>query len=338
MNKISLVACLLIMASCNNNNTTSSDNMTKKYSRIGYIEQIDPSLVALTDTSTPIEIIAEGHKWTEGPLWLDAEKALLFSDIPPNKIFKWTEEKGEELYLTPSGYTDTIPRGGEPGSNGLLLNKDNKLVMCQHGDRRMAWMDAPLNAPAPKFVTIADKYQGKKLNSPNDAVFRSNGDLFFTDPPYGLAHDSLKELPFQGVYKVSGGQITLLTDTLTRPNGIAFLNNEKTLIVANSDPDKAIWYLYDLGPNDVLTNPRILLDATPESKAGAKGLPDGLKVDKKGNIYATGPGGVYIFNAAGKIIGKFRIPEPCSNIALADNDQTIYITANMYVLRVKLKP
>ncbi len=338
MNKFGLLAGIVILVACNNNNPSSADNMTKKYQTIGTIEQTDPSFASLTAVSTPVEIIAEGHKWTEGPLWLESDKTLLFSDIPPNKIFKWTEEKGEELYLTPSGYTDTIPRGGEPGSNGLLLNKDNKLVMCQHGDRRMAWMDAPLNAPAPRFVTIADKYQGKKLNSPNDAVFRSNGDLFFTDPPYGLAHDSLKELTFQGVYKVAGGQVTLLTDTLTRPNGIAFLNNEKTLIVANSDPDKAIWYLFDLGENDVLTNPRILHDATPESKAGAKGLPDGLKVDKKGNIFATGPGGVYIFNAAGKIIGKFRIPEPCSNIALADNDQTVYITANMYVLRVKLKP
>lgn len=338
MNKLFWMAGVVFLAACNNNNPSSADTMTKKYQTIGTIEQLDPSLASLTAANTPIEIIAEGHKWTEGPLWLESEKALLFSDIPPNKIFKWTEEKGEELYLTPSGYTDSIPRGGEPGSNGLLLNKDNKLVMCQHGDRRMALMDAPLNAPAPRFITLADKYQGKKLNSPNDAVFRSNGDLFFTDPPYGLAHDSLKELSFQGVYKVAGGQVTLLTDTLTRPNGIAFLNNEKTLIVANSDPDKAIWYLYDLGPNDALINPRILHDATPESKAGAKGLPDGLKVDKKGNIYATGPGGVYIFNAAGKIIGKFRIPEPCSNIALADNDQTVYITANMYVLRVKLKP
>ena len=262
---------------------------------------------------------------------------LLYSDIPPNKIFKWTEAKGKELYLTPSGYTGTVARGGEPGSNGLILNKEGKLVLCQHGDRRMALMDAELKAPAPKFISLADNYMGKKLNSPNDAVYRSNGDLFFTDPPYGLANDSLKEIPFQGVYKATSGQVSLLTDSLTRPNGIAFMNNEKTLIVANSDPDKAYWYLFDIAANDSLMNKRIMYDATAMSKSGEKGLPDGLKVDKQGNIFATGPGGVFIFNASGKLIGKCKIPEACSNVALADDDKTLYITADMYVLRVKMR-
>lgn len=319
------------MASCNDSKTNSGRKS------IGTIERIDPSINALVDADATIEIIAEGHDWTEGPLWVESEKMLLYSDIPPNKIFKWTEAKGSELYLTPSGYTGSIPRGGEPGSNGLILNKEGKLVMCQHGDRRMALMDADLKMPAANFITLADNYQGKKLNSPNDAVFRSNGDLFFTDPPYGLANDSLKELPFQGVYKVSNGVTTLLTDSITRPNGIAFTNNEKTLIVANSDPEKPYWYLFDFGPNDSLINNRILFDASAAQKAGEKGLPDGLKVDKQGNIFATGPGGVWVFNAAGKNIGKFKIPEACSNIALADDDKTMFITADMYVLRVRLR-
>lgn len=330
MNKTATALILLLMTACNNVKVSTSKT-------IGSIERMDASMDALISSDASIEIIAEGHEWTEGPLWVESEKMLLYSDIPPNKIFKWTEAKGSELYLSPSGYTGTIPRGGEPGSNGLILNKEGKLVLCQHGDRRMAVMDADLKTPAPNFITLADNYQGKKLNSPNDAVFRSNGDLFFTDPPYGLANDSLKEIPFQGVYKVSNGQVVLLTDSITRPNGIAFANNEKTLIVANSDPDKAFWYLFDIAANDSLVNGRLLHDATPLSKSGVKGLPDGLKVDKQGNVFASGPGGVYIFNAAGKQIGKLNIPEACSNIALADDDKTLFVTADMYVLRVKMR-
>lgn len=338
MNKILFITLVLFSFACNE--STNSDQSKKEVSprkTLGTIESLDPSLATLINKDAAVEIIAEGHKWTEGPLWIESEKMLLFSDIPPNKIFKWTEEKGEELYLTPSGYTGSVPRGGEPGSNGLLLNKEGKLVLCQHGDRRMALMDAPLNAPAPKFITLADNYQGKKFCSPNDAVFRSNGDLFFTDPPYGMVADTVRELNFQGVYKLSGGKVSLLVDSITKPNGIAFWNNEKTLIVACSDPDKAVWYLYDIGANDSLVNQRLLLDATPLSKSKLPGLPDGLKVDKSGNIFATGPGGVFIFNASGKQIGKINIPEPTSNIALADDDKTMYITANMYVLRVKMR-
>jgi len=212
-------------------------------------------------------------------------------------------------------------------------------VLCQHGDRRMALMDADLNAPAAKFITLTDNYKGKKLNSPNDAIFRSNGDLLFTDPPYGLEgndKDPAKELAFQGVFKLSNGELTLLTDSLTRPNGLAFMKNETRLIVANSDPDKAIWYLFDVSPGGLLVNQRVFYDATSETQ-GKKGLPDGLKVDKKDNLYATGPGGVYIFNAAGKQIGKIEVPEACSNIAFGDDERTLFVTADMYVLRVKMR-
>ncbi len=332
------IACSLLLACHNEPKTTTVENASKERKRIGSIEMLDPSLLSVIDTSAAIEIVAEGFDWSEGPLWVESQKMLLFSDIPPNKIYKWTEEKGAELYLTPSGYTGSVPRGGEPGSNGLILNAEGRLVLCQHGDRRMAMMDADLTAPAPRFITLSDNYEGKRLNSPNDAVYRSNGDLFFTDPPYGLlknVDDSSKEIPFQGVYRVSNGKTYLLTDSLTRPNGILFLNNEKELLVANSDPDKAMWYHFDITPAGTLLNPRIFFDATEMAKT-KQGLPDGMKVTKSGILFATGPGGVFIFSASGKHIGHLNIPEACSNIALADDDKTLFITADMYLLRVKL--
>lgn len=315
-------------------------DISRPNNHLGKIEVINPALSDILDTNATIEIIAEGHEWTEGPVWIESEKKLLYSDIPQNRIYEWTEAKGAAVYLKKSGYTGSMSRGGESGSNGLLLDNQGRLVLCQHGDRRIAVMDAAVSSPKARFITLADKYNGMRFNSPNDACFRSNGDLFFTDPPYGLegyVDDPAKEIPFQGVYKVSDGKVQLLTDSITRPNGIALLNNEKTLLVANSDPDKAKWYLYDLGNADSLMNPRLLFDASSYVTPVSKGLPDGLKVDVEGNIFATGPGGVYIFNAAGKLLGRLLIPEACSNIALAEEGKVLFITADMYVLRVQLR-
>lgn len=322
-------ATLLLLWCCN----------TPASKEIGSIERTDAALDALVDKDAHVEILAQGYDWTEGPVWVEKENMLLYSDIPPNKIYKWTEAKGAELYLTPSGYTDSVKRGGEVGSNGLAIDPNGSLILCQHGDRRIAMMDAPLNAPAPKFTSVADRYNGKRFNSPNDLAIRSNGDIFFTDPPYGLEKgmdDPLKETPYQGVYKESNGTVTLLIDSITRPNGIALANNEKQLIVANSDGDKAYWYVYDIGPGDSLLNGRIWYDVTAAGK-NAKGSPDGFKIDRQGNVFATGPGGIWIFNKDAKLLGKIKIPEACSNVALADNDKTLFITADMYLLRVKLR-
>src|SRR5690606_24857856 len=203
-----------------------------------------------------------------------------------------------------------------------------------------AKMAAPLDAPKAEFVTLADNYRGKKFNSPNDAVFKSNGDLYFTDPPYGLEkniNDPLKESPYQGVYKVSGtGEVTLLLDSLTRPNGIALLPNEKTIIIANSDPGKPYWYAYDLDTEGIPVSGRIFYDATAASKT-APGMPDGLKVDRKGNVFATGPGGVWIFSRQGKALGRIKINQLASNCALANQDKTLFITADNYLLKLDLK-
>ena len=314
------------------NNATSTDS-------IGSIERIDPAFDAIVKADAQIEILADGFEWSEGPLWIEDQKALLFSDVPMNIVYKWTEEKGKETYLTPSGRTGSLPYGDEPGSNGLILSNDGKLVLCQHGDRRVAIMDAPLTAPEPKFISIVDNYQGKKFNSPNDAVFNSKGELFLTDPPYGLpkkAEDSTKELPFQGVYKVANGVVKIITDTITRPNGIDLFPGEKTLLVANSDPDKAKWYAFDLLENDSVANARIFYDASEIAKT-EKGLPDGLKIDKQGNVFASGPGGVWVFNSDGKLLGKIKISELTSNCALSPDEKTLYLTADRYVLRVKLR-
>ncbi len=312
----------------------------KENKTIGSIERIDPALDAIIQNDPKVEVIADGFEWSEGPVWIKEQNMLLFSDVPTNTIYKWTAEKGKEVYLTPSGYTGTETHySNEPGSNGLTLNSEGKLVLCQHGDRRVVLMDAPLTAPEAKFTTLVDNYQGKKLNSPNDAVFRSNGDLFLTDPPYGLPkqeNDPSREIPFQGVFKVSNGVASLITDSLTRPNGIAFFPGEKTLLVANSDPGKATWYAFDLLENDSVANARVFYDATENTKT-EKGLPDGMRIDKQGNVFASGPGGIWIFNKEGKVLGKIKISEATSNCVLADDDKTLYATCDMYVVRIKLR-
>ncbi|TMI82045.1 MAG: SMP-30/gluconolactonase/LRE family protein, partial [Bacteroidetes bacterium] len=208
---------------CCNNTVSKSNAAGATYKTIGTIERIDPGLDSIIDSGAKAEVIAEGFDWSEGPVWIESQKMLLFSDVPQNIVYKWTEEKGKEVYLTPSGYTDSMKRGGEMGSNGLLLDPSGNLVLCQHGNRQVARMDAGLRDPRPKFISIANNYQGKKFNSPNDAVYNSDGELFFTDPPYGLEkqlQDPKKEISFQGVYKVEkDGKIILLIDSLTRPNG-----------------------------------------------------------------------------------------------------------------------
>ncbi|MEJ7644398.1 MAG: SMP-30/gluconolactonase/LRE family protein [Chryseolinea sp.] len=313
----------------------------KVNSSIGSIERVDPALGDLIDPGAAIEIIADGFEWSEGPLWIPAEKMLLFSDVPKNIVYKWTEANGKEVYLKPSGYTGTnSPYSGEEGSNGLTLNEDGKLVLCQHGDRRVSLMNASLNAPASNFTALVDNFQNKKLNSPNDAVFNKNGVLFFTDPPYGLpgqAEDTVeRELPFHGIFKVANEKISLLCDSISRPNGIALFPGQRKLIVANSDPQKPIWYTFELSEKDSITSASIFYDAT-ESARTDKGLPDGLKVDAEGNVFASGPGGIWIFDQRAKLLGKIRINELVSNCEFSEDGKTLYITADKYVLRVKLR-
>jgi gluconolactonase len=304
------------------------------------IEEMDPALNKIIDKDVKVEIIAKDIQWAEGPVWVESKQMLLFSDVQKNIIYKWTAEKGKELYLTPAGYTGTKPRGGDVGSNGLAVNKKGQLIICQDGDRKMAIMDAPLDKPQPKFITWVDNYMGKKFDSPNDLAFRNNGDLYFTDPPYGLeknVNDPAKEAPYQGVYRITpNGKITLITDTLTRPNGIAFFPDGKTIIIANSDNAKPYWYAYELDKNGMFTNGRIFYNAMEATKTG-RGMPDGLKIGKKGYVFAAGPGGLWIFDQTGKVLGKLKSNVLISNCTLSGDEKTIYITADMYILKVGLK-
>jgi len=303
---------------------------------LGTIERKDAAFDKLIPKDAVIEILAEGFDWSEGPVWVK-EKAgghLLFSDIPKNMIWKWSAKDGLKEFLKPSGYTGKEKFAGkEPGSNGLTLNKAGQLIICQHGDRRVSRLDGD------KFVTLADKYNGKRLNSPNDLAYKSNGDLYFTDPPYGLPgqmQDKNKELDFQGVYRLDAkGKLTLLTKEMTRPNGIAFSPDEKTLYVANSDPDKAYWKAFPVKADGTLGDGKVLFDTTEWVKAKKPGLPDGMKVDAAGNLFATGPGGVVVLSKDGKHLGTLATGVPTANCGWGDDGRTLYITADKRLVRVK---
>ncbi len=307
----------------------------KETPTLGTIERLDPRLDQIVPRDARVERIAEGFDWSEGPVWDRRGGFLLFSDVPRNTVFKWQQGKGVSVFLKPSGYTGTTPRGGEPGSNGLLMDAQGRLTLCQHGDRRVARLDA-----GGTVATLADRYDGKRFNSPNDGVFKSNGDLYFTDPPYGLIGlnaDPAKELDFNGVYRLSAGdgKVTLLTRELTFPNGIAFSPDEKTLYVANSDPKKAIWTAFPVRDDGTLGAGRVFGDVT-SSVRSKPGLPDGMKVDQAGNLFATGPGGVLIFAPDGTHLGTLATGQKTANCGWGEDGTVLYITADMYLGRIKL--
>lgn len=300
----------------------------------GTIERLDPGLDRLIAPGANIEKLAQGFDWSEGPVWLKRERCLVFSDVPKNVVYRWKAGHGISVFLQPSGYTGPMQRGGEPGSNGLTVDSQGRLVLCQHGDRCVGRLDKD-----GRITPLADRYQGRRFNSPNDLVFHSNGDLYFTDPPYGLEKgndDPKKELPFNGVYRFKpSGELTLLIQDLTFPNGIAFSPDERTLYVAVSDPKRAVVMAYAVQSDGTATGGRVLFDATSMVGATRKGLPDGLKVDRNGNIFTTGPGGVLILSPEGKHLGTINTGEATANCAWGDDGSVLYITADMFLCRVK---
>ena len=301
---------------------------------IGKIERLDPAFDKLVPANARIEVLADGFEWSEGPVWIKDDGHLLFSDIPRNQIVKWKKGEGISIFKEHSGYTGKQPfTGSEPGSNGLMLDDQGRLVMCCHGDRQVKRIEKDGS-----LTVLASKYKGKRLNSPNDLVYHDNGDLYFTDPPYGLPkryEDPARELDWCGVYRLSkDGKLTLLTKEMTRPNGIAFSPDQKTLYVAQSDPKAAIWKAFRVKKNGTLGKSRVLYDATKWVDK-RPGLPDGMAVDTQGHIWATGPGGVYVFSPKGKLLGILATGERTANCAFGDDGKTLYITADMYLCRVR---
>ena len=304
---------------------------------IGRIEILDPALKQKLADDAAVEVLAGGFTWTEGPVWVNDEGPgyLLFSDIPRNSIFRWSAGAGIELFMNPSGYTGVTYYGLEPGSNGLALDPQGRLCACEHGDRRVSVLTRGGGKQ-----TLVDSYEGRRLNSPNDLTFDSMGNLYFTDPPYGLpdrAEDARRELDFCGVYRLSpSGELRLLTKQLARPNGIGLSPDQKTLYVAQSDPERPIWMSFPLNEDGSVGEGKVLYDAT-EAMKEFPGLPDGMTIAKDGTLFASGPGGIYVIAPDGQLLGRLITGGRTSNCTFDATGKTLYITADSYLCRVRMK-
>lgn len=316
-----------------------SSVMNAQYKTIGKIHVYDESVTTLIDPSTPIEIVAEGYTWSEGPVWVKKGNYLLFSDVPENKIYQWTADKGAVVYLTPSGYSGKEYYSYEPGANGLIINQKGNLVSAEHGNRRIAEM--PLGKPELK-KSLTGLWEGKKLNSPNDVIQAKNGDYYFTDPPYGLPgrgkEELAKELAYQGVYRISKkGELSLQYDKMARPNGLAMNMDESVLYVGSSEPKESHILAFPVDKKGNLGEPSVFFDAAELAKQGIRGGYDGMKLDSKGNIWTTGPGGILIISPAGKLLGRIETGNPNSNVNFGEDGSSLFITSKMNLLRVKTK-
>jgi gluconolactonase len=299
------------------------------------IVSLDPRYDQLVPQGARLEKIADRHGWTEGPVWVRDGAYLLFSDVVKNAIYRWREGEGERVFLPSSGYTGAAPFAGtEPGSNGLAIDPEGRLVVARHGDRAIARLE-----PGGGSTLLVQRYRGRRINSPNDLVFRANGDLYFTDPPFGLPRsyeDSGKALGFQGVYRLRrNGTLTLLTSELSAPNGIAFSPDERTLYVSNADARRLVWLAFAVRPDGTLGRSRVFFDGT-SAFAGRRGTADGLKVDAAGNLFAVGPGGVYTFAADGTLLGWIDFGGNVGNVAWGEDGSTLFIAANAAIYRVRL--
>jgi len=311
------------------------------------VDRADPAIDGIIPRGAMLEKISTGYKWIEGPVW--AHGSLYFAEIASNSIRKWTPGAGASIFLQPSGYLGNAPYGGpEPGSNGMTLDARGRLTVAGHAQRDVFRLES--FAPDAQTTILADSYHGKRLNSPNDLVYRSDGSVYFTDPPYGLPtqgdNDPEKQLKVNGVYRIPHAleqrpgtqprrdELELVISDLTRPNGIAFSPDEKYLYVDNSEP-KRLWMRYRVLPDGTLTDAKVLYDATNDPRPGN---PDGMKVDVEGNIYSAGPGGVWIISQEGKPLGVIRMPERTANLTWAGPDRrTLYIVASTSIYRVRLK-
>jgi gluconolactonase len=333
-------ASLQLTAGCH---SPAGAGTNPKDSLAGKVELYDTSAAAFIDSNAVVEVIGHHYKWSEGPVWVPAKDFLLFSAVRENTIYRWNGKDTPVAYLTPSGYTDTAFRDGENGSNGLTLDREGRLLLCQSGNRQVVRMDAPLDSPKPVFTVLASNYQGRKFNSPNDLVVDHKDNIYFTDPIYGLPkheNDPTRELAFEGVYKIApDGKLTLLIDSISRPNGIALSLDEKTLYVGSSDDHHTHWDAFQVDSSGHIQNGRMLLDGAPlKARANVNQGADGFKIDASGNLFAAGPDGINIISPAGKLLGLIRIyHRPASNCAFNTTKDMLYITASDELLRVRIK-
>lgn len=305
-----------------------------RFETIGRVERLDPALDDLIAPGAAIELLDVGFAWPEGPVWVARENCLLFSDIPRNAIFRWAERDGASIWMQPSGYTGVSYYGKEPGSNALTLDGQGRLLACEHGDRRVSRLE-----PQGGKVTVVDSYQGKRLNSPNDLVLRSNGDLYFTDPAYGLHRryeDPRRELDFCGIYLVRAGtrEAVLVASELKYPNGVAFGPGEDCLFATQSSRSAAWVIRYPVRSDGTLAEGQILRDLT-EYTAGLPGAPDGIKLDRAGNIFTTGPGGVWVLEPGGRPLGRIETGRRVANLCWGDDGSTLYLCSDDYLCRIR---
>jgi gluconolactonase len=299
----------------------------------GEVVRVDPALDAIVPANAKIEKLADGFLFTEGPIWVREGGYLLFSDPNANRIYRWAPDGQVSVYRTKSGFTGMdIGEYGQPGSNGLTLDKEGRLTICEHGNRRVTRLEK--NGV---LTVLADRYEGKRLNSPNDLVYRADGALYFTDPPFGLPKfydDPRKELPFSGVFCLINGQLKLVSQELKGPNGLAFSPDEKYLYVGNWEDTRKIVMRWEVNPDGALANGKVFYDMT--ATPGQDAL-DGIKVDRQGNLYVSGPGGVWILSPDGKHLGTIKGPEHPHNMAWGGEDgKTLYLAAQTGIYRIRL--
>ena len=307
-----------------------------RFEPIGRIDRFDASLDSLIGVDAVVELLDVGFAWPEGPVWVARGGFLLFSDIPRNVIYRWSEAEGASIWMQPSGYTGIAYYGKEPGSNGLTLDDEGRLWACEHGDRRVSRLE-----PRGGKVTVVDSYRGKRLNSPNDLVLNSAGDLYFTDPAYGLHRryeDPRRELPFCGVYLVRAGtrEAVLVNDELENPNGVAFTPDQEQLYVTQSNPGRAVIMRYPVLADGTLGSGELVRDLTDRTSDGP-GLPDGIKVDRDGNIFTTGPGGVWVMRPDGSALGRIVTGRKVANLCWGDDGSALYLCSSDYLCRIRTR-
>jgi gluconolactonase len=299
------------------------------------VRRLSPALDRILAADAPVETIASGVRWAEGPVWLARERALLFSDPPANIVRRWSRASGVATFLAPSGaaaFDDRITR--EPGANGLALDAGGRLLIADSGNRAIRRLDLRTR----RATVLVDRFGGKRFNSPNDLQAARDGAVWFTDPPYGLKDgdaSSAKELAHNGVYRWRpGGEAALIDDGLTRPNGIALSPDERRLFVAVSDEAAPRIYAYDIDRAGRARDRRVFVDFTGRS---GPGLPDGLKVAADGTIFCTGPGGLHVLSPEGEPLGLIETGGPVANCAFGEDGRALFLAANDRVLRVSLK-